>query len=339
VKPSPALVGKVHRFLRRQDARPDGIVVAVSGGADSVALLRVLAALRPRSGASPLVIAHLNHLLRGPESDADEAFVRDLHASLTAEGITRLELCCERTDVAAQARGDNLEGVARRIRYAWLAAVARARGLGLIATGHTADDQAETVLHRLLRGTGVQGLRGIAARRVLEPGIVVVRPLLTATRAEVLAYLKAAGQAYREDASNADLRYTRNRIRHELLPHLARHYNPAVARVLCRLAEQATAIYRDTEGAARQLLEQAELPRAESLLILARNQLATAPRHLVREVFRLIWAREGWPMAGMHFDHWDRLADVALGEAPAVDLPGGIGARCRANVVQVGLAS
>jgi tRNA(Ile)-lysidine synthase len=339
VKPSRALVGKVRQVLRRLGLSTDGMVVAVSGGADSLALLRVLAALRSRSATGPLVIAHLNHQLRGSASDCDEAFVRDLHTSMASTGITGLELCCERIDVAARARGENLEAVARRIRYGWLVDVARARGLGLIATGHTADDQAETVLHRLLRGTGVQGLRGIAARRVLEPGIVLVRPLLTATRADVLAYLKAEGQAYREDTSNADLRFTRNRIRHELIPHLARHYNPAVTRVLCRLAEQAAAIHRDTVGAAQQLLQQAELPRADRLLILARNQLATAPRHLVREVFRLVWAREGWPMAGMHFDHWDRLAGVARGETTAVDLPGGIEARRRENVVQVGPAS
>jgi tRNA(Ile)-lysidine synthase len=333
---SSPLIGKVRQLLHRLDLRPDGMVVAVSGGPDSVALLRVLAALQSDSAMGVLVIAHLNHQLRGPESDADEAFVRDLHVALSAAGSRGLELCCERIDMAAQAKGDNLESVARRIRYQWLADMARARGLGLIATGHTADDQAETVLHRLLRGTGVQGLRGIAVRRVLTPDVAVVRPLLTATRAEVHAYLDAEGQSYRVDASNADLRYTRNRIRHELLPLLAQHYNPAVARVLCRLAEQAEAIWRDTEPAARQLLERAELPRADRLVIFARNRLAAAPRNLVREALRLVWEREGWPMGGMNFDHWDRLAAVAFGEVAAVDLPGGIGARCRANVVQLG---
>jgi tRNA(Ile)-lysidine synthase len=140
------------------------------------------------------------------------------------------------------------------------------------------------------------------------------------------------------DASNADLRYTRNRIRHELLPHLAQHYNPAVARVLCRLADQAAAIWRDTEPAARQLLERAELPRADRLVIFAQDRLSAAPRNLIRQAFRLVWEREGWPKGGMHFDHWDQLAAVALGEVAAVDLPGGIGARRRANVVQLGSA-
>src|SRR5207245_2885635 len=105
-------------------------------------------------------------------------------------------------------------------------------------TGHTADDQAETVLHRLLRGTGLHGLGGIPARRDLAAGIEVVRPLLGTSRAEVLAYLQAEKQAFRQDSSNADLGFTRNRIRHELLPDLAR-YNPAIVSLLCRLADQA----------------------------------------------------------------------------------------------------
>src|SRR5262249_51154529 len=147
---------------------------------------------------------------------------------------------------------------------------------------------------------------------------------------------EAAGQHYRADASNAELRYTRNRIRHELLPHLAQHYNPAVALVLCRLAEQAAVVYHDTEPAARQLLAQAELPRADRLLIFAQERLAAAPRNLIREVFRLAWAREGWPMGGMDFDHWDQLAAAALGEVTAADLPGGIRARRCRNVVQLG---
>src|SRR5439155_11377281 len=105
--------------------------------------------------------------------------------------------CCARADVGAQARreGDNLESVARRIRYDWLVHVARDVHAPFVATGHTADDQAETVLHRLLRGTGLKGLRGIAARRTLAPGIELIRPLLEVTRAEVLAYLEAEGQA------------------------------------------------------------------------------------------------------------------------------------------------
>src|SRR5207253_9701726 len=132
-----------------------------------------------------------------------------------------LALRCDRIDVRSTAGTDNLEATARRVRYDWLSGVARVTGCSWVATGHTADDQAETVLHRLLRGTGLQGLRGIASRRPLAEGVEVVRPLLDVTRTEVLTFLQAEHQPARQERSNADLRFTRNRIRHGLLPHLA----------------------------------------------------------------------------------------------------------------------
>jgi tRNA(Ile)-lysidine synthase len=315
-----------------------GMVVAVSSGPDSVALLRALIATRPRTAPRPLVIAHLNHLLRSAESDGDETFVRQLHASLTAAGVPALELRCDRIDVAAQARAEaaNIESTARRLRYEWLAKVAANTGCRWIATGHTADDQAETVLHRLLRGAGIQGLRGIAARRAVSPDIGVIRPLLEVTRAEVLAYLAAEKQEYRQDSSNLNLALTRNRLRHELLPLLARDYNPGIVGLLGQLAEQADELYRALETDAGRLLAEVELPPADGILILERRKLSQAPRHLIRELFRQLWSRQGWPQSDMDYAAWDRLADVALGELPAVDLPGGIRIRARERVVQLG---
>jgi len=247
---------------------------------------------------------------------------------------------CDRVDVAAPARleSGNLESVARRIRYTWLTDVARQEGVPLVATGHTADDQAETVLHRLLRGTGLRGLRGIAPRRELEPDIAVIRPMLRVTRAEVLAYLEAEGQPFREDQSNHDMRYTRNRIRHELLPYLTERYNPAVASVLGRLAEGAHEVFEWYEAAATALLADVEHPRAGSVSVLDRSRPAAAPRHLVREVFRCIWSREGWPVGRMDFDAWDRLAGLVFGQIPALDLPEGVHAQTKARVVQISRA-
>ena len=123
------------------------------------------------------------------------------------------------------------------------------------------------MLHRLLRGTGLQGLRGIAAQRELEPGVRLVRPLLQTMRTEIIAYLKNLNQPFREDSTNSDPSFTRNRIRSELLPLLAAHYNPAVSKSLARLAEQAEVLYRDEEAAAVTLLTTAELPRAGALLV------------------------------------------------------------------------
>jgi len=326
--------------LRSLADASDGIVVAVSGGADSVALLRALDTARHSHTPFPLVLAHLNHQLRGRDSDADEEFVGALHAQLIAAGRPNLMLCRTRRDLATQARaeGANLEALARRERYRWLAEVAQAHRMKYIATGHTANDQAETVLHRLLRGTGLRGLRGIALRRSLGPELTLIRPLLPATRADILAYLHELGQPYREDASNRDLRFTRNRLRHELLPHLAEHYNPAIVRVLASLAEQAEETYRIEEAEALTLLSAAELPRAGERLIFDLHHLRTAPRQRLREMFCLVWLRESWPLGRMDRAAWERLASVVFEDLPAVDLPGGVHVRRRERVVQIGRA-
>ena len=310
--------------LRLAEVPPGAGVVAVSGGADSVALLWALVAV----SEGPLIVAHLNHRLRGDDSDADEAFVRALAADL------RLDFRGERIDVRAAAAGDNLESVARRLRYDWLARVARESGASWVATGHTADDQAETVLHRLLRGTGLRGLAGIPRRRELAPGIVLVRPLLTVRRAEVLGYLAQLGQTYRDDQSNWDRRYTRNRLRHDVLPRLAEDFNPALVDVLCRLAEQAGEMEAYVAGQAAQLLKEAELPRAGTTVVLDARRLGEAPPLLVREALRLLWEREGWPEGEMGFDAWQRAAAVVAGTETAVDFPGGVRLRRVGHVVQ-----
>src|SRR5262249_40554925 len=150
----------------------DGLVVAVSGGPDSVALGRSLAMERPPL-IRKLVIAHINHQLRGKDSDEDEAFVGELCETLRPHFSVEIKLYQVRKDVASLAHGEggNLENVGRRVRYDWLAQVAVLEKVSLVATGHTADDQAETVLYRLLRGSGLKGLRGIAVRRQLGPGV------------------------------------------------------------------------------------------------------------------------------------------------------------------------
>lgn len=341
MKGLPPLVLKVRRCLERFGLPPNG-VVGVSGGPDSVALLLALVRLRGRTPDGPLVIGHVNHQLRGPESDADEAFVRDLHSSLVGQGVPARRLESSRHDTRAEAgrQGRNLEEHARAVRYAGMQWLALNAGVAWVATGHTADDQAETVLHRLLRGTGLRGLRGVAARRPLfaHSSTQLVRPLLAVTRAEVLAFLEQERQPYRQDSSNSSLDFTRNRIRHELLPHLKEHYNPAIAEVLGRLAEQAAELFEYEEAAARALLHAAMGPWAGRLRVLDRRVLASAPRHRVREAFRLAWENAGWPLGGMGFDHWERLAGLVFGEAPAVDLPGGVRARALPRVVQLGPA-
>ena len=214
-------------------ARGSLLLVAVSGGPDSLALLHALHSLTPDLGLR-LHGAHLDHRLRGAASDADARFV--------AAEFRRLGLAntCERADVAAYRRERklSLEEAARDVRYAFLARVAERQGADAVALGHTADDQAETVLMRLLRGTGLTGLRGMSAlsRRAYAGGsVALVRPLLGVTRSEVVAYCRELGLEPREDASNVSTDMLRNRVRLELIPYLET-YNPSVRRALLRLA-------------------------------------------------------------------------------------------------------
>jgi len=198
---------------------PSGLLVGVSGGADSVALLHALLAL----GYRPHV-CHLNHCWRGAASDADAAFVRQLARQL---GLP----------VTIQARKvAHSEDAARRARQIFFERVAKKTGSSTLVLAHTADDQAETFLLRLLRGAGPAGLGGMWADRRIGQ-LRVVRPLLEVTRSEIIKYLKSHHLTWREDASNADRRYLRNRIRHELLPLLERDYNPGIRKVLRRTAE------------------------------------------------------------------------------------------------------
>src|SRR5947209_5712053 len=154
-----------------------GIVVAVSGGPDSVALTHAVVQLRAQGRIGRIVLAHFNHQLRGAASDSDELFVRELHKQLTCREIL---FRCGREDVLSATREDkaNLEATARGLRYRWLEDIAIAEGAQVVATGHTANDQAETVLHHILRGTGLRGLRGIARCRPLRSSTRLVRPML-----------------------------------------------------------------------------------------------------------------------------------------------------------------
>jgi tRNA(Ile)-lysidine synthase len=326
----PAFVAAVHANLDRLLTTERGTgVVAVSGGADSVALLRALADSPP---PPDLVVAHLNHRLRGTDSDSDAAFVAAICPHLPHR--------VESVDVAgaAAAEGDNLEAVARRVRYDFLARIARETGATWVATAHTRDDQAETVLHRLIRGSGLRGLRGIAESRELVAGVRLVRPMLTLSRQDVIAYLREIDQPWREDATNRDTRFTRNRIRHELLPVL-RTFNPAINEVLSRTAAQANEMYAGIAEVAAAVLQSAERPRAGPVVILDRTSLEDVSTHVLREVLHAIWQREGWPRGEMTLDHWSRAADVARGEAPASDLPAGLRIVATSRVVRIGLAT
>lgn len=213
------------------------LAVGLSGGADSVALLRALAE-RSRELGLVLHAAHLHHGLRGEEADGDLAFARTLAVEL---GLPFHEA---RVDVASEAvkAGETIEEAARRLRYGWFRQLMASGEVEAVATAHTRDDQAETVLAKFLRGAWTEGLSGI--HPVIEfPSGSILRPLLGTTRAEVEAYLGALGQGWREDSSNRHLTFTRNRIRHELLP-LLEGWNPQLREHLTQMATLA----RDEEA-------------------------------------------------------------------------------------------
>lgn len=225
------LVGRVLEFTKTHDLIPPGskVLVAVSGGADSVVLLHILLKIRPALRCE-LVVGHVDHGLR-PSSASDARFVEGHALALGLEALVR------RGDVRtfAKERGLTVEEAAREVRYTLLKEMAQGVKANLIATAHTATDQAETVLMRLIRGTGPLGLVGISKRR--DDGLV--RPLLCATREEVRAYAEDLGLPFVEDSTNQDPRFLRNRIRLEVLP-LLRQLNPRIDFALSSLAEDAT---------------------------------------------------------------------------------------------------
>ena len=282
-------------------------VVAVSGGGDSVGLLRVLCELAEPLSLS-LSVAHLDHGVRGEAARADAAFVAELAQSLGLEA----DMARWQPD-----RAGHFEDDARRARYDWLTQVARARGAGAVAVGHTRDDQAETILHRILRGTGPRGLAGIPARRSLtkDPGLFLVRPLLRVSRGEIRDFLAAIGQPFREDETNATLAGTRGRIRNDLLPKLATEYNRGVGEALLRLGELSGSLARAIEREALAAARSATVTAAEHTVVLKRGVLQSASRFMGAEILRSLWKQAGWPERSMSYARWRRLADLTRKEA------------------------
>ncbi len=358
---------KVLRYIRERKLirAGDRVAVAVSGGADSVALLRVLLQLCAELGIV-VSVAHFNHGLRGEAAEADEAFVAELARRHD------LEFFSGRGEVRdhALAKKLSLEAAARDLRYRWLRSLAESHKVNEVATGHTLDDQAETVLLKFLRGAGTRGLAGIYPeiasgakaptscqsaecvpegppnRDSRQPDASIVRPLLGVMREEVEKYLAALGQDWREDESNLDHRFARNRVRHELLPQLEREYNPNLRQVLSDAAELARAEEEywqelvERELAARQR-SKAEIPQElKPGTGVADNGMAEAvPLQSGMEAQRLRLTNfRALPLAlqrrllrrfvqtanlRLDFEHVEKLLHCTLGELPKAELPGG----------------
>ena len=314
------VVVTVARTIRRHRLIGDGdrVAAAVSGGSDSVALAWLLKELAPETGAPLAGLIHVNHQLRGAESDADEQFCRDLAVRLDVPIDVR------RRDVAAMARAQrvSLETAARIARYDCFREAAPSLGATAIATGHTEDDQAESVLLRLLRGAGTRGLSGIRVRRGQY-----VRPLLEVRREALQHHLRSLGEPWREDASNADPAIIRNRIRHELVPVL-RDIAPGGVRALARLARLAS----DDE----EFLTVTANEKGETL-VLSNSEAAADTRHLAADAAafgrlpaalgrRLArqFAEKVAPGVNLSAHHLEAVCELAATDKPGgrLDLPG-----------------
>ncbi len=298
-----------------------GVVVGCSGGGDSVALTRLLNDLQRRhSQAGFLVIAHLNHRLRGDASDHDQAFVADL--------AERLELSI---DVGvAERHGPTDEESLRRRRLRFFSDVAARRGARYVALGHTSDDQVETVLHHLMRGTGPNGLTGMASHRPLDQDFVLVRPMLGLSRKQIRDALTEIDQAWCEDASNRSNAYTRNWIRNEVLP-LMRQRFPGVDGAITRAAGSIATWQDHLHRSARKWIDTAvRIDRpvsnspAESVDIDSQN---LPDDGVIIAGVSMVWDDAGWSRGGMTSDHWNRIVTMLRSPptaGPQANLPGDI---------------
>lgn len=291
------------------------LLVSVSGGPDSVALLRGLIALREACQLT-LTVAHYNHRFRGDAAEGDARFVSALAETCGVPSVVA---------AAKTSGGPFREESARQVRYEFLEATARQCGAAFLATGHTRDDQVETVLHHVFRGTGINGLQGIPRERTTRRGRII-RPLLEVSRTQVLDFLAEIGQDYRRDASNDDVRLTRNWLRQELLPKVRERF-PQVDAAVVRLSSQAADTAELTIWIGRQLLQQGLVRREPKLVELATGCWRDYPPAAWRAALVELWTEQEWPRQEMGYDRWEQLADLAAAESGAITLPGNIEAR------------
>lgn len=309
-----SLQERVLQLMRRERLVPPAgrVAVALSGGADSVALALLLRELAEPAGLVLAGVVHLNHELRDA-ADADEQFCREFAASLA------LPIDVERVDVGRAARRAriSLEDAGHRERYAFFRRAAARLRAERVATAHHLDDQAETCLMRLVRGAGPDGLAGIRPRKGC-----VIRPLLQVTRAELRVWLADRGQAFREDETNRDPAFTRNRVRHELMPLLEARFSPSIAGVLARTAEIVRADAEWIEAAVDEVAPSI-LALGEADATLDADGLLRQPPAIGRRLVRRALAH----VAGRRpeFERVERLLAVAAvpgGEIREADYPG-----------------
>ena len=326
--PPPNPFPEIAAFFESIGASPAAqvsVAVGVSGGADSVALLHILHLYRAEFGVGRLAAAHVNHGLRGAESDGDEEFARGEAAKL---GVEFFRVRLDRPGDGCIDTDSGIEAWARSERYKFFSDVRQEHGIDFVATAHTANDQAETVLLRLTRGAGLRGLRGILPVR----GDGIIRPMLGVERSRLLEWLSDRGVGHREDSSNADPRFRRNRIRAEVVPKLA-ECDPAAVRNIASAAAAAQAAWGAIEGRVGEWIERHVLKVSPEIFHVEKGGAAGSESGSVREEALLVLFDEyGIPPSRLHIE----LAAAALsGELSGVEhlLPGGWKFYCREDRV------
>lgn len=323
------LVDAINASRLRHPHVGDRWLIAVSGGPDSMALLRA-AQTYSRLHHCEIACGHVDHQLR-PESGSDSRWVEEQCRELGIPcQLERIELPFAQEQLTA------IEEQARNARYAALVRMAQRTQATAIVTGHTADDNAETVLHHLFRGSGLRGLSGIPEVRSLASGVSLWRPLLSIRREEIVDSLARLQQPSLVDQSNTSAAFTRNRLRNELIPWLERELNPRSVEAVLRIAEQASDWQAWIETEAQRCLAAALIEPVTEVVRLRREVLTAAHPALLRECFVRLWVRLDWPRQSMTAEHWKRLAEVCQDDGPpAVHMPGGRDVRRRGAMVVI----
>ncbi len=334
------LTNEGYDLIRKGDTAknlaPETVVVAVSGGPDSVALLHLLKEINDvQQFGWKLHVAHFNHQLRAKAADEDEAFVKELAGKL------KLPFHAGRADVKKQKEElkQSLEEAARKARYEYLTNLAIELKAQKIALGHNLDDQAETILHRIVRGTGLRGLKGMAPIRVISKkhDLFVVRPLIEIERWEIEVFLHERSLTYRTDASNADTALTRNRLRHKLIPTLEREFNPRVKQALVKLGQTASSFYLLLREIANEVYENTKMLSGPGEVALNVDEFSKLPPAIQTLIIDKAMKQILGIAPQLNFEHYVGIISLCgeQGHGKAIRLPKGLEARRESYVVRI----
>lgn len=319
---SDNLIERVLKTIRNYDMLEPGdtVLAAVSGGADSLFLLLALNHLRNKLRLKNIVVCNLDHGIRGNESKEDSLFVRKI-----AEGLN-LGFIHKKIDLSNKGNKNlSTEEIAREQRYKFFKIAAQSAGANCIATGHTLDDQAETILMRLIKGASLKGMVGIPPLRT-EGGLKIIRPLFELEKKEIEKYLDERGVSYRVDSTNLKPIYFRNMVRKEIMPFLEK-YNPRIKRALCSLAEHLREDFEFIREAREGLKLFAEKSKGKSkTLEIKLKDIIIQPKALQKEILRDALDRIGGEVKRLSFRHWKEVEQLLKHKhkGSSVDLPGDI---------------